>query len=68
MMAWVAPGKDLKERTKQFALHIMRWYRALPRCEDARVIGRQLLGSGTSVGQTIGQLAAPAQELNSRQS
>ena len=28
----------------------MRLYRALPRREDARVIGRQLLRSGTSVG------------------
>lgn len=41
---------DLKERTKQFALRVMRLFRALPRCEEARVIGRQLLRSGTSVG------------------
>jgi len=43
-------GKDLKERTKQFALRVMRLYRALPRREEARVIGRQLLRSATSVG------------------
>ena len=42
--------KDLKDRTKQFALRIMRLHRSLPRREDARVIGRQLLRSGTSVG------------------
>jgi len=41
---------DLKKRTKQFALRVMRLHRALPRREDARVIGRQLLRSGTSVG------------------
>lgn len=43
-------GRDLKDRTKQFALRVMRLYRALPRREDTRVVGRQLLRSGTSVG------------------
>ena len=41
---------DLKDRTKQFALRIMRLCRSLPRREDARVIARQVLRSGTSVG------------------
>lgn len=41
---------DLRIRTKQFAIRIVRLYRALPRYEEARVIGRQLLRSGTSVG------------------
>ncbi|MGA8344749.1 MAG: four helix bundle protein [Candidatus Sulfotelmatobacter sp.] len=49
-MAFVAAGRDLKDRTKQFALRVMRLYRALPRDEGARVVGRQLLRSGTSVG------------------
>ena len=39
----------LKERTKQFALRIVRLFRSLPRTEEARVIGKQLLRSGTSV-------------------
>lgn len=43
-------GNDLKERTKQFALRVIRLCRALPRSEEARIIGRQLLRSGTSVG------------------
>lgn len=43
-------GKDLKDRTKQFALRVIRLYRALPRNEEARVIGKQLLRSGTSIG------------------
>jgi four helix bundle protein len=41
---------DLRSRTKQFALRIVRLFRALPRSEEARVLGKQLLRSGTSVG------------------
>ena len=43
-------NNDLKERTKQFALRVVRLYRALPARGEARVIGKQLLRSGTSVG------------------
>ena len=50
MMVFVAADKNLKDRTKQFALRVMRLYRALPRREEARIIGRQILRSGTSVG------------------
>jgi four helix bundle protein len=39
----------LRERTKQFALRVIRLSRALPRTEEARVIGRQLLRAATSV-------------------
>ena len=42
--------KDLKMRTKEFALRIIRLYSALPKTTDAQVIGKQLLRSGTSVG------------------
>jgi four helix bundle protein len=48
-MALVGSGNDLKDRTKRFALRTVRLYRALPFHEEARVIGRQLLRSGTSV-------------------
>jgi four helix bundle protein len=41
---------DLRERTKAFALRIIRMFVALPKTEEARVIGRQVLCSGTSVG------------------
>jgi hypothetical protein len=41
---------DLKIRTKQFALRVIRLFRALPRNEEARVLGKQLLRSATSVG------------------
>jgi four helix bundle protein len=41
---------DLLNRTKQFALRIVRLFRSLPKTDEARVLGRQLLRSGTSVG------------------
>lgn len=41
---------DLKERTKAFALRVIRLCSALPRSPVGRVIGDQLLRAGTSVG------------------
>jgi four helix bundle protein len=43
-------ARDLRERTKDFALRIIRLYAALPQKDEARVIGKQVLRSGTSVG------------------
>lgn len=40
----------LKDRTKQFALQIIRLVDTLPQNSTCDVIGRQLLRSGTSVG------------------
>lgn len=42
--------QQLRTRTKQFAIDVIKLSRELPRTEEARVIGRQLLRSGTSVG------------------
>ncbi|MGR3311166.1 MAG: four helix bundle protein [Candidatus Brocadiales bacterium] len=42
--------EDLKERTKNFALNIIRLTELLPRNRTADIISRQLLRSGTSVG------------------
>jgi four helix bundle protein len=39
----------LKDRTKQFAIRIVKLFRALPKTEEARIIGKQILRSGTSV-------------------
>jgi len=43
-------NEDLRLRTKAFALRIIRMFTALPRSEVARVLGKQALRSGTSVG------------------
>jgi four helix bundle protein len=40
---------ELQNRTKKFALSIITLYRGLPRTGEARVIGNQVLRSGTSV-------------------
>jgi four helix bundle protein len=44
------PVVDLRKRTKQFSLRIIRLFCALPKTTEAQVIGKQLLRSGTSVG------------------
>jgi len=40
---------ELRRRTKQFALGAIGLFRALPRTEEARVLGRQLLRSATGM-------------------
>lgn len=45
-----APLVDLKIRTREYALRIVRLYSALPKSKVAQTIGGQLLRSGTSVG------------------
>ncbi len=41
--------QQLRDRTKLFATRIVRLFRALPKNEETRVIGQQLLRCGTSV-------------------
>src|SRR5688500_13087626 len=41
---------DLKQRTKSFALRVVRMYCAVPKSAEAQVLGKQALRSGTSVG------------------
>ena len=45
-----AAPQDLRIRTKQYGLRIIRLYTALPKRGTGEVIGKQLLRSGTSVG------------------
>jgi four helix bundle protein len=42
--------EQLRARTKEFALRVIRLYRTLPTTGEAQVIGKQLLRCGTSVG------------------
>ena len=53
-------GNDLRKRTMSFALRIVRMFSALPKTTGAQVLGKQVLRSGTSVGQTIGRLSERA--------
>ena len=42
--------RDLRERTKSFALRTIRMFTGLPKTTEARVLGKQVLRSGTSIG------------------
>ncbi len=42
--------QELRARTKDFALRIIRLYVSLPKTTEAQVLGKQVLRSGTSVG------------------
>ena len=42
--------QNLEARTKQFALQVIQFCERLPKDETSRVLGRQLLRSGTAVG------------------
>ena len=43
-------NRDLRKRTRSFALRIVRLYSSLPKTTEAQVLGKQVLRSGTSVG------------------
>jgi four helix bundle protein len=42
-------AEQFKKRTKLFALRIIKLFQALPKTEEAKIIGKQLLRSATSV-------------------
>jgi len=42
--------EDLSERTKKFALRIIKLVASLPDTPEAKVIGYQIMKSGTSIG------------------
>ena len=42
--------QDLRKRTKDYALRIVKLYAALPKSAIGQVLGKQVLRSGTSVG------------------
>src|SRR5580658_8583566 len=41
--------EELRDRTKAFAVRIVKPYRSLPHTADAQVVGKQLLRCGTAV-------------------
>src|SRR5215472_15055439 len=42
--------KDFQDRTKRFALSVIRTFSAIPKAAETQVLGKQMLRSGTSVG------------------
>jgi four helix bundle protein len=49
LVAVASLPEQLRDRAKRFAVQIVELFRGLPRTEESRVIGKQLLRSGTSV-------------------
>ena len=43
-------NEDLKIRTKNFAVRIIKLFAALPKTTEAQVLGKQILRCGTLVG------------------
>ena len=48
-MSRVERAREFQNRTKKFALRVISAFSRLPKTEEARVLGRQFLRSGTSV-------------------
>jgi four helix bundle protein len=52
-----ARNSDLRERTKQFALRIIRLASMMPRTREGDIIAKQAVKSGTSVGANYREAA-----------
>lgn len=48
-MDTVNQAKQLQDRTKRFAVRVVKAFSQFPKTEPARIIGRQFLRSGTSL-------------------
>jgi four helix bundle protein len=49
-MTAMVNAASMKERTKQFAIHVIRLCRTMRRSSESTIIGRQLMRSATSLG------------------
>jgi four helix bundle protein len=59
--------EGLRNRTKAFAVRIIRLFRHLPRSTEAQVLGKQLLRAGTSVGanyRAVGRARSKAEFIS----
>ncbi len=41
--------EQMKDRAKKFAIRIVRLFRKIPKTDEARIVGKQVLRAGTSV-------------------
>ncbi len=51
-------GRDIKERTYAFGLEIVRLSKRIPDDRTGRVLGNQVLKSGTSIGANVQEATA----------
>jgi four helix bundle protein len=57
----------LRLRTKAFAFEVLKFCRALPKTDEGRIIGKQLLRSGMSVGanfRAVTRARSPAEFIS----
>lgn len=58
-MTQSSTAEGLKARTKLFAIRIVRFFRSIPKTDEGRIIGRQILRSGTSVAANYRAVCRP---------
>jgi four helix bundle protein len=63
-MSRIERARELQDRTKKFALRIIKGFSRLPKTEEARVLGRQFLRSGTSVAANYRAAADFVSKIN----
>jgi four helix bundle protein len=56
--------EELRRRTRRFAVDVVRFCRTLPRTDEARIIRRQLLRSGTGVGSNYHAACRPRSDAD----
>ena len=58
------PPEQLRARTRAFAVSVIRFYRRIPKTEEGRIIGRQLLKAGTSAGANYRAACRPKSDAD----
>ena len=56
--------EQLRNRTKAFAIEVVRFCRTLPRHDEGRIFARQLLRAGTSVGANYRAACRPQSDAD----
>ena len=57
-------GKEICDRTRAFAIRIIKLYQAMEKDGVGQVIGKQLLRSGTSVGANVEEAQAAQSKVD----
>ena len=58
------PPEQLRARTRAFAVAVIRFYRTIPKTEEGRIIGRQLLKAATSAGANYRAACRPKSDAD----
>jgi len=59
-------ARKLEERTRKFAVQIIKLSTKLPNSSEGRVISTQLTKAGTSIGEITGRLIGPGARRTSK--